>query len=94
MVTLGVLLGAWLGATTVPLDWDVWWQVWPICGVWGVWVGLVLSSLIAFALLFLHGLPTSVSEAGSADEVDENGDDMDDAADVVGGDGDVRGGRE
>ncbi|RDD46493.1 Phosphatidylinositol-glycan biosynthesis class F protein [Trichoplax sp. H2] len=45
----GGILGAWLGAFTIPLDWDRPWQVWPIpCSIgtmMGYGAGLVISLL-------------------------------------------------
>ncbi|KAK3757863.1 hypothetical protein RRG08_014419 [Elysia crispata] len=44
------LLGGWLGAVPIPLDWDRPWQVWPISCVIGALlgyaVGLLLSSIV------------------------------------------------
>ncbi|PFX30720.1 phosphatidylinositol-glycan biosynthesis class F protein-like [Stylophora pistillata] len=53
------LLGAWLGAFPIPLDWDRPWQVWPIPCVIGALigyiVGLAISTLIfAFSAERLH----------------------------------------
>ena len=33
--SIGGILGAWLGAVPIPLDWHVAWQVWPVSVVWG-----------------------------------------------------------
>ncbi|MCJ1246202.1 Glycosylphosphatidylinositol (GPI) anchor assembly protein [Trapelia coarctata] len=41
--TVGTLLGAWLGAVPIPLDWDRGWQVWPVTVVTGAWVGAVVG---------------------------------------------------
>ena len=41
------LLGAWLGAVPIPLDWDRDWQVWPIpCSI-GAVAGHVLGTVLA-----------------------------------------------
>eukprot|EP00899_Mesostigma_viride_P017547 jgi/Mesvir1/25794/Mv06772-RA.1 len=39
MPALGAVLGAWLGAAVIPLDWDRPWQVWPISCVFGMVAG-------------------------------------------------------
>ncbi|KAL3112363.1 hypothetical protein niasHT_019088 [Heterodera trifolii] len=44
-------LGAWLGAVVIPLDWDQWWQAWPLCSHFGSLFGVllaVLSPIFAF----------------------------------------------
>jgi len=41
--SVGTLLGAWLGAVPIPLDWDREWQKWPITIVTGAYVGCVLG---------------------------------------------------
>ncbi|KAI9722170.1 MAG: Glycosylphosphatidylinositol (GPI) anchor assembly protein [Chrysothrix sp. TS-e1954] len=48
---LGTLLGAWLGAIPIPLDWDRAWQAWPVTVLTGAWVGAgvgqVMGGLVA-----------------------------------------------
>uniref|UniRef100_A0A7E4VWH6 Phosphatidylinositol-glycan biosynthesis class F protein n=1 Tax=Panagrellus redivivus TaxID=6233 RepID=A0A7E4VWH6_PANRE len=46
-LTAGTLLGTWLGAFTIPLDWDRWWQVWPLPCVFGAVIGAVVGLLLA-----------------------------------------------
>jgi len=41
--TVGTLLGAWLGAVPIPLDWDRDWQAWPVTIVTGAWIGAVVG---------------------------------------------------
>ena len=41
------LLGAWLGATPLPLDWDRDWQVWPVSCCLGAALGNLLANLVA-----------------------------------------------
>jgi phosphatidylinositol glycan class F len=36
---LGAVLGAWLGAVPIPLDWDRDWQRWPVTILVGLYVG-------------------------------------------------------
>ncbi len=44
---LAALGGAWLGSCAMPLDWDRWWQAWPIPNTFGALAGLLLGSLAA-----------------------------------------------
>lgn len=44
--TLGGVLGAWIGVWPIPLDWEVWWQNWPIPCFTGAIVGYCASLLI------------------------------------------------
>ena len=41
---LGAVLGAWLGAVPIPLDWDREWQKWPVTIVVGLYMGYALGS--------------------------------------------------
>lgn len=41
--TVGALVGAWLGAVPIPLDWDREWQKWPVTIVTGIYLGYVLG---------------------------------------------------
>lgn len=43
----GAVLGAWLGALPIPLDWDRPWQIWPISCVVGAVVGNALGLMVA-----------------------------------------------
>lgn len=43
---LGCLLGAWVGAVPIPLDWDREWQKWPVTIVAGAYAGYVLGKTI------------------------------------------------
>lgn len=47
------ILGTWLGATVIPLDWDRPWQVWPIPCV----IGALLGYLIAHFITLVRTLP-------------------------------------
>ncbi|KAL2734455.1 hypothetical protein V1478_004153 [Vespula squamosa] len=42
------LLGTWLGAIVIPLDWDRPWQVWPIPCVTGALLGYTIAHFIIF----------------------------------------------
>lgn len=41
--SVGAVLGAWLGAVPIPLDWDREWQKWPVTIVTGVYIGWFLG---------------------------------------------------
>lgn len=36
---LGTIIGAWIGAIPIPLDWDRDWQKWPVTVVTGAYMG-------------------------------------------------------
>ncbi|KAK2580761.1 hypothetical protein KPH14_011384 [Odynerus spinipes] len=40
------LLGTWMGAIVIPLDWDRPWQVWPIPCVTGALLGYMIAHFI------------------------------------------------
>lgn len=48
----GAVLGAWLGAVPIPLDWDREWQRWPVTIVVGLYAGSLLGGLASGALLY------------------------------------------
>ncbi|KKF97616.1 Glycosylphosphatidylinositol anchor biosynthesis protein 11 [Ceratocystis fimbriata CBS 114723] len=48
----GGLLGAWLGAVPIPLDWDREWQKWPVTIVCGIYMGAALGRLLGGTLMF------------------------------------------
>lgn len=52
----GALVGGWLGAVPIPLDWDREWQRWPVtilAGVFGGYViGKVLGGSVAWGMRF------------------------------------------
>jgi GPI ethanolamine phosphate transferase 2/3 subunit F len=41
-IAIGAVIGAWLGALVIPLDWDRWWQQWPISCCFGAISGSIL----------------------------------------------------
>jgi phosphatidylinositol glycan class F len=49
--SIGCLLGAWLGAVPIPLDWDREWQKWPVTIVTGAYAGYVIGKLVGGWLL-------------------------------------------
>ncbi|WOL07344.1 phosphatidylinositol-glycan biosynthesis class F protein isoform X1 [Canna indica] len=50
----GAILGAWLGAWPMPLDWEKPWQEWPICVTYGAVAGYLFGMLIS--VVFVHVL--------------------------------------
>jgi phosphatidylinositol glycan class F len=43
---VGALLGAWLGAVPIPLDWDREWQKWPVTVITGAYGGYVVGKVL------------------------------------------------
>lgn len=43
---MGTILGAWLGAVPIPLDWDREWQAWPVTVVVGAYVGYAMGKMV------------------------------------------------
>ncbi|KAL8896994.1 MAG: hypothetical protein Q9207_007444 [Kuettlingeria erythrocarpa] len=43
--TVGTVVGAWLGAVPIPLDWDREWQKWPVTIVTGAYIGWAVFRL-------------------------------------------------
>ncbi len=43
---IGSIVGAWLGAVPIPLDWDRPWQLWPISCVIGTLLGYIIGLVI------------------------------------------------
>ncbi|GAA6061403.1 hypothetical protein JCM10212_004461 [Sporobolomyces blumeae] len=60
---LGAILGAWLGAIPVPLDWDRPWQVWPTTCVFGTLIGHAVGSIISLAVAGFHTAARAAEEA-------------------------------
>ncbi|CAG8763510.1 7036_t:CDS:2, partial [Cetraspora pellucida] len=52
--TVATVVGAWLGAIVIPLDWDRPWQVWPIPCVIGGFVGHGIGSIIALSMCYFN----------------------------------------
>ncbi|KAL0942385.1 Glycosylphosphatidylinositol anchor biosynthesis protein 11 [Colletotrichum truncatum] len=49
---VGGLLGSWLGAVPIPLDWDREWQKWPVTILCGLYAGYILGKTIGGTLVF------------------------------------------
>ncbi|KAK9453628.1 GPI biosynthesis protein family Pig-F-domain-containing protein [Dipodascopsis uninucleata] len=47
---IGTIIGAWLGAIPIPLDWDREWQKWPVTIIFGAYAGCVAGRLIGSLL--------------------------------------------
>ncbi|XP_050382754.1 uncharacterized protein C1450.15 [Argentina anserina] len=50
----GVVIGAWLGAWPVPLDWERPWQEWPICVSYGAIAGYLVSLVASFGFILVR----------------------------------------
>ncbi|GAM85948.1 hypothetical protein ANO11243_039580 [Dothideomycetidae sp. 11243] len=48
---LGTLLGAWIGAVPIPLDWDREWQKWPVTVLAGAYVGWAVLKMLGGTVL-------------------------------------------
>ncbi|KAF5965701.1 glycosylphosphatidylinositol anchor biosynthesis 11 [Fusarium coicis] len=49
---IGTVVGAWLGAVPIPLDWDREWQKWPVTIVVGAYIGYMVGSQILGTVFF------------------------------------------
>lgn len=49
---VGAVVGAWLGAVPIPLDWDREWQKWPVTILVGMYAGSLLCSWASGALFY------------------------------------------
>ncbi|PNY25407.1 Glycosylphosphatidylinositol anchor biosynthesis protein 11 [Tolypocladium capitatum] len=49
---VGALVGAWLGAVPIPLDWDREWQRWPVTIVAGMYAGSLLCGWASGAVFY------------------------------------------
>nr|XP_034572211.1 phosphatidylinositol-glycan biosynthesis class F protein isoform X2 [Setaria viridis] len=50
----GAVLGAWLGAWPMPLDWERPWQEWPICVTYGAVAGHLVGMVVSWVLIAVH----------------------------------------
>ena len=50
VTSMSSILGAWLGAIPIPLDWDEPWQAWPVTLVYGSMFGALLSSTALYVI--------------------------------------------
>ena len=61
--SMGALIGAWLGAIPIPLDWDREWQKWPITVLMGAVGGWTLGKSLV-GVMFLRGRRLEMDEVG------------------------------
>ncbi|XP_006007557.1 phosphatidylinositol-glycan biosynthesis class F protein isoform X2 [Latimeria chalumnae] len=54
ITTASSVIGAWLGAFPIPLDWDRPWQAWPISCSLGATIGFVIGLLFAPLWIYWH----------------------------------------
>lgn len=45
-LSAGAVVGAWFGASPVPLDWERWWQVWPVPSLSGALLGYFIALFV------------------------------------------------
>eukprot|EP00515_Schizochytrium_aggregatum_P007756 CAMPEP_0202074386 /NCGR_PEP_ID=MMETSP0964-20121228/3580_1 /ASSEMBLY_ACC=CAM_ASM_000500 /TAXON_ID=4773 /ORGANISM="Schizochytrium aggregatum, Strain ATCC28209" /LENGTH=197 /DNA_ID=CAMNT_0048641531 /DNA_START=76 /DNA_END=669 /DNA_ORIENTATION=- len=50
----GAILGAWLGAIPIPLDWDRPWQAWPCTIAYGAYAGFMIGTVVGIVLAARH----------------------------------------
>ncbi|KAL6075518.1 Glycosylphosphatidylinositol anchor biosynthesis protein 11 [Balamuthia mandrillaris] len=53
----GAIVGTWVGAFVIPLDWDREWQVWPVSCCYGAIGGYLLGSFLSALFLFVAPTP-------------------------------------
>uniref|UniRef100_A0A1B6D6I1 Phosphatidylinositol-glycan biosynthesis class F protein n=1 Tax=Clastoptera arizonana TaxID=38151 RepID=A0A1B6D6I1_9HEMI len=58
------ILGAWLGAFLIPLDWDCEWQVWPVPCSCGAFLGYVISYFISYLLISVKLYESKIIKSG------------------------------
>lgn len=51
----GSVVGAWIGAWPMPLDWERPWQEWPICVTYGTVIGYLIGVLASSIFVFIRG---------------------------------------
>ncbi|GMY12470.1 glycosylphosphatidylinositol anchor biosynthesis protein 11-like isoform X2 [Fagus crenata] len=51
----GAVIGAWLGAWPMPLDWERPWQEWPICVSYGAMAGYLVAMVASFGFVLVRG---------------------------------------
>ncbi|KAJ9178905.1 hypothetical protein P3X46_010751 [Hevea brasiliensis] len=51
----GAVIGAWLGAWPMPLDWERPWQEWPVCVTYGAMTGYLLAMVVSLGFVLVHG---------------------------------------
>lgn len=59
--TVGALIGAWLGAIPMALDWDRPWQAWPLAPLVASLLGFVVGGYAGWASCALKGLKSEIA---------------------------------
>ncbi|GJP44495.1 hypothetical protein CLOM_g3892 [Closterium sp. NIES-68] len=54
----GAVVGAWMGAWPMPLDWEQPWQAWPICSTYGMLLGYLIGLFLPLIAAWV--LPATV----------------------------------
>ncbi|TDL27919.1 PIG-F-domain-containing protein [Rickenella mellea] len=62
----GAILGAWMGALPIALDWERPWQTWPLTPAFGAIAGYILSTWGALLVSATHLLADADRQAGSS----------------------------
>ncbi|GAA6012696.1 hypothetical protein JCM11491_002533 [Sporobolomyces phaffii] len=60
---LGAIVGCWLGAVPIPLDWDRPWQAWPTTCVVGTLLGHATGSLVSLGVCAFHSAARAAQES-------------------------------
>ncbi|KAL2436204.1 hypothetical protein ABEF95_005248 [Exophiala dermatitidis] len=60
--TVGCLVGGWVGAVPMALDWDREWQKWPCTVLWGIVAGWVVGRLVTSGMRLGLGSRIDLSE--------------------------------
>lgn len=47
MTSVYGIVGAWCGSLVIPLDWDRWWQEWPISSSFGLVFGVLIGAIVS-----------------------------------------------
>ena len=61
--SLGSVVGTWLGAVPIPLDWDRPWQAWPISCVIGTLLGYTCGNFCAILDTFVRSLEKKIKDS-------------------------------
>ena len=59
---VGCMVGGWIGAIPIALDWDREWQKWPCTVVWGMVMGWVIGRVLTNILRLGVGVRINLSE--------------------------------
>lgn len=65
---VGCLVGGWIGAIPIALDWDREWQKWPCTVLWGVVLGWSVGRILTSTLRLGLGKRIDLSEKSESDD--------------------------